>query len=333
MNPIQPITTRPREISVAEPVSPALERVKRVLFKPFDLGKWFTIGFCAWLAGLGESGGSGGGSFHSNFNPHHETNFGESFRQHFWQARDYVLDNLGWIIPLVALGLVIGLGLWLLFLWLNSRGKFMFLHCVVLDKAEVVEPWNQFAFEGNSLFLFRLCLGLIGMVLMLPFLGIAIVMVVKMFLVGQFLPNAIISAIGFGLLFLGMVIVFAIIKKLTLDFVVPIMFLRRNSCLRAWKELGSLISGHVGIFILYFLFQIVLCMAIGVIVLGAVLITCCIAGCLMILPYIGTVLLLPVLMFKRCYSLYFLAQFGREYDVFPPTAPPVPATPPIGFTT
>jgi len=324
MNPIQPITTRPREISVAEPVSPALERVKRVLFKPFDLGKWFTIGFCAWLAGLGESGG---GSFHSNFNPHHETNFGESFRQHFWQARDYVLNNLGWIIPLVALGLVIGLGLYLVFLWLNSRGKFMFLHCVALNKAEVVEPWNQFAYEGNSLFLFRIVLWLIGMVLMLPFLVIAIVMVLKMFLSGQFLSNAIIGAIGFGLIFFGLAIVFAIIHKLTTDFVVPIMFLRRNSCLQAWKELGSLISGHVGVFILYFLFQIVLCMAIGIIVLGAVLITCCIAGCLMILPYIGTVLLLPVLMFKRCYSLYFLAQFGREFDVFPPPSITSPAQP------
>jgi hypothetical protein len=316
---------------VAEPVSPALERVKRVLFQPFDLGKWFVIGFCAWLAGLGEGGG--GGNFNYNFGSHHKTNFGENFRHDFWQARDYVLNNLNWIIPLMALVVVIGLGLWLLFLWLNSRGKFMFLHCVALDKAEVVEPWNQFAYEGNSLFLFRLVLGLIGMFLMLPFLIIAIVMVIKMFLIGQFLPTTIISAVGFGLLFIGMAIMFAIIHKLTTDFVVPIMFLRRNSCLQAWKELGSLISGHVGIFILYFLFQIVLCMAIGVIVLGAILITCCIAGCLMILPYIGTVLLLPVLMFKRCYSLYFLAQFGREFDVFPPTVPPVPATPPIGFNT
>jgi hypothetical protein len=26
--------------------------------------------------------------------------------------------------------------------------------------------------------------------------------------------------------------------------------------------------------------------------------------------------LLPVLMFKRAYSLYYLAQYGRPYDVF-----------------
>jgi hypothetical protein len=49
----------------------------------------------------------------------------------------------------------------------------------------------------------------------------------------------------------------------------------------------------------------------------------------MLLPYVGTVLLLPVLMFKRCYSLCFLARFGPEYDVFPPAAPPIPTAPPV----
>jgi hypothetical protein len=107
------------------------------------------------------------------------------------------------------------------------------------------------------------------------------------------------------------------------------MFLRRNQCLPAWKELTALISGHIGTFILYFLFQIVLGMAIGIIVLGAIVITCCLACCVMIIPYVGTVLLLPVLMFQRCYSLYFLAQFGRDYDVFPPELPPQPNTPPV----
>ncbi len=321
--PIGPVSTPPLEISVAEPVSPALERVKRVLFRPFDLGKWFTIGFCAWLAQLGESGGTGG-----NFNLGSHQNYGDNLRNDFVRARDYVLDNLNWILPLAAVLVVVGLAFWLLFLWLNSRGKFMFLHCVVRDKAEVTEPWHQFAREANSLFLFRLGLGLISMIFTLPLLIIAIVIVGKMFLTGQFVPNAIISAIGLGLLFFGVAIVFAIIRKLTLDFVVPIMFLRRNRCLSAWKELGSLVAGHAGTFILYFLFQIVLAMAIGTIVVVVILITCCIAGCLMALPYLGAVLLLPVSMFKRCYSLYFLAQFGRDYDVFPPEPAPPPGVPP-----
>ena len=54
------------KISVINPISPAIERTKLVLFRPFDLGKWFKLGFCAFLATLGEggspnSGGSSGG--------------------------------------------------------------------------------------------------------------------------------------------------------------------------------------------------------------------------------------------------------------------------------
>ncbi|MGB7746777.1 MAG: hypothetical protein WBN75_05750 [Verrucomicrobiia bacterium] len=323
MNPIKPVTTRPLEINVVEPISPALERVKGMLFRPFDLGKWFVIGFCAWLACLGESGGSGfhvpGGSGRSGG--------GENFRHEFEHAKDYILNNLGWIVPLAAVVVVVGLGLWLLFLWLNSRGKFMFLHCVALDKAEVAKPWSQFAIEGNSLFLFRLGLGLFGWVLTLPLVVIIAVMIFRMVQHGEPDVGGIFGAVGLGLVLITVAVVFAIIHKFTTDFVVPIMFLRRTRCLTAWKELWTLLSFHAGQFILYLLFSIVLAMAIGMMVVMAMIVTCCFC-CMMLLPYVGTVVVLPVLVFKRSYSLYFLAQFGREYDVFPPTAPPAPATPP-----
>ena len=325
MNPIQPMTTPPREINVVEPISPALERVKRVLFQPFDLGKWFIIGFCAWLAFLGERGG-GWFNFHV---PGGGNNHGSAeFRHDFEQAKNYVLSNLEWILPLAAFLVVICLGLWLLFLWLNSRGKFMFLHCVALDKAEVSKPWSQFAHEGNSLFLFRLGLGLIGWVLSLSLVVLIAVMVFRMVQRGEPDVGGILGAVGLALVLIGVAIVFAIIHKLTTDFVVPIMFLRRNRCLKAWRELWALLSANAGQFILYFLFSIVLAMAIGLMVMVVMFATCC-CCCLMLLPYVGTVLLLPVLMFKRCYSLCFLAQFGPEYDVFPPAAPPMPVTPPV----
>jgi hypothetical protein len=322
MNPIQPVTTRPLEINVVEPISPALERVKRMLFRPFDLGKWFVIGFCAWLACLGESGGGWSG-FHGPGG----SGGNDDFRHVFEHAKDYVLSNLGWIVPLAAALVVIGLGLGLLVLWLNSRGKFMFLHCVALDKAEVLIPWNQFAHEGNSLFLFRLGLGLIGWVLTLPLVVIIAVMIFRMVQRGEPDVGGIFCAAGLGLVLIAVAVVFAIIHKFTTDFVVPIMFLRRSRCLTAWKELRTLLSSHAVQFILYLLFSIVLAMAIGMMVVMAMIVTCCFC-CLMLLPYVGTVVVLPVLVFKRSYSLYFLAQFGREYDVFPPTAPPVPAAPP-----
>jgi len=318
MNPIQPVTTRPVEINVVEPLSPALERAKRILFRPFDLGKWCIIGFCAWLACLGESGGTG---FHVPAGGGHGGGV-ENFRHAFENARNYVLNNLGWIVPLAAAMLVIGLGLWLLLLWLNSRGKFMFLHCVALDQAGVSKPWNQFAHEGNSLFLFRLGLGLIGWGLTLPLVAVIAVIIFKMVQRGKPDVSGIIGATALGLALIAVATVLAVIHKLTTDFVVPVMFLRRSRCLTAWKELWKLLSAHAGLFVLYLLFSLVLAMVTGMLVMMVMIATCCFC-CLMLLPYVGTVVLLPVLVFKRSYPLYFLAQFGPEYDVFPPAAPPV----------
>jgi len=329
IQPIQPLAT-PRPINVVEPVSPALEHVKRMLFRPFDLGKWFIIGFCAWLACLGEGGAGSGGNFNFRNGVHQRAT---DLRQVLDEIKNYVLNNLDWIIPLAALAVLFILGLGLLFLWLNSRGKFMFLHCVALNRAEVTEPWSKFGAEANSLFWFRLVMGLVGMVLTLPLLGIIAVMIIRMIYHGEPDVGAILMAAGLALVFFGVVIVFAIVKKLTMDFVVPIMFLRRSGCLAAWREFYRLLCTHFWQFVLYILFQIVLSMAIGVLILMAVLITCCCAGCLMALPYLGTVLLLPVLVFQRAYSLFFFAQFGPEYNVFPPPPPaapsPAPGLPPM----
>lgn len=55
------VNPRPDYVSVIEPITPAIERVKTVLFRPFDLGKWFVIGLSAWLAQFGQNGGGGGG--------------------------------------------------------------------------------------------------------------------------------------------------------------------------------------------------------------------------------------------------------------------------------
>jgi hypothetical protein len=328
---IGPVTNSHREISVTEPVSPALERVKTMLFKPFDLGKWFTIGFCAWLAFLGEGGGGGGGfnsGFNNSFNNHSNAgntgSTGDSLRHGYHQARDYVLNNLDWIVPVAAAAVILLLALGLLILWLSSRGRFMFLYCVALDKAEVAEPWSKFEREANSLFWFRLVLALIGMVMMLPLLGGIALMIVRMVLHGEPDAGGILLAVGLGLIFFAVAIVFALINKFTEDFVVPILFLRGGKCLAAWKEFWGLLADNAGLFTLYILFQIVLGMAIGIIVFGAIVITCCIAGCLMAIPYIGTVLLLPVLVFKRSYPLFFLRQFGPGYDVFPPASPAPP---------
>jgi hypothetical protein len=307
---------QPEQVSVTLPVSQAIERMKRVLFQPFDLNKWFVIGFCAWLAGLGQHGFNAG--YHGG-----GPSSGSDLRRCVEQAREFVANNLYWIVPVAVAVTVIGLTLWLLVLWFSSRGRFMFVHCVALDKAEVAVPWYKFAPQANSLFWFRLVLGLVGLVPMLPLMAVIALMGWRMLDGGEPTAGGVLAIVGVALGLTLVAFIFWLIATLTTDFVVPIMFLRADKCLPAWRVFLSLLSANLGNFVLYFLFRIVLALAIGMVVVVAVLVTCCIAGCLLLLPYLGTVLLLPVLVFKRSYSLYYLAQYGPEFDVFAP--PPIPA--------
>jgi len=306
------MTTQPANVSVTLPISPAIERVKLLLFKPFDLGKWFTIGFCAWLAHLGQRG------FSFNYNRpsrHHLTT--DDLREWFDHARDFVMNNLTWLLPLTIILGVFLVALCILMIWLRSRGSFMFLHCVALNKAEIDVPWNKYAAAGNSLFAFRLVLWLISLVPMLPLFALMAVTFTRLMNQTESIPRILLALLPLGLMFFAVGIVFFVIRKLTHDFVVPIMFLRGGNCLGAWSEFLGLFSLNVGSFILYLLFQIVLGILIGMLVIAAFIVTCCIACCLVMIPYIGTVLLLPVLTFTRSYSLYYLAQFGPHYTVFP----------------
>lgn len=299
-------------VSVTEPISLAIERVRQVLFRPFDPGKWFIIGFCAWLAQLGETGG---GHFNGSSSSHQN---GGTAHQQFDHAREELMRNLYWILPVAVIVCAVVLALWLVFLWLNSRGKFMLLHCVALNRAEVREPWNRFADAANSLFLFRLVLGLVALMIMLPILAVMAIWAIDMFSHDSWNFPGILGLIGLGMGLIGISIFFLLTRKLTTDFVVPIMFLRGNHCLDAWKEFFKTLTAHAGSFALYLLFQIVIGLAIAMIVLLAVIFTCCIAGCILIIPYLGTVLMLPLIVFQRAYSLYYFAQYGPTYNVFPP---------------
>jgi len=316
---IQPLPSRPREISVTEAVEPAYERVKLILFRPFDFSKWIIVGFCAWLAGLGDFAGRGGTG---GFNPgsYHDHGTGEQplehFRNIYHRASDYFVLNMDWMIPVFILLTVVVLALWVGLVWLSCRGSFMWVHCVTGNLAEVERPWREFAGEARSLFWFRIGIGLAGMVVMLPMLVFLIANIVRMVMQGEadFAGMMLVAGLGLGLLLLS--IFFAVIRKFTVDFVVPLMFLRRGTCVAAWRELKGLLVAHPGEFALYILFQIVLKVAIGMITVVAIIATCCLALCLLAVPFIGTVLLLPVLVFQRAYPLYYLAQYGPQYDVF-----------------
>jgi hypothetical protein len=57
-------------------------------------------------------------------------------------------------------------------------------------------------------------------------------------------------------------------------------------------------------------------MATGMIMVLGTLFTCCLAG----LPYVSSVVFLPIFVFRRAYSLYVLQGLGKR--VFPDVTPP-----------
>ena len=78
------------------------------------------------------------------------------------------------------------------------------------------------------------------------------------------------------------------------------------------------VSSHPGPVLLYMLFFMLLAVAMVMISCALTCATCCIAA----IPYIGTVILLPIPVTLGAFSLLFLRQFGPNYDVWAGFIPP-----------
>lgn len=302
--------------SVLAPVSRAIGWTRVVLFRPFEIRKWFVLGFCAWLAWLGRNGGPG---FNWNLSGGNRGRDWERVgRESGQEAWVWVLAHAGMVLVLIAFAFVFLVVLWLVLTWISSRGKFMFLDGVLNDRGAVVEPWKVFREPGNSLWLFRIVLSIaalagIGLVVCLMVLNLVLGGAASrgpgLWLVGVI---ALWLAILFPLIFF-----FALIEVATNDFVVPIMWLRGCRVMAAWRELRGLLAARPGTFVLYVLVKIVMAIVIFSIACVATCLTCCIVA----LPYLGTVILLPIFVFRRSYSLHFLAQFSPDYAPLAPAPP------------
>lgn len=302
----------PRKIEIFAPFSAAIDLTKLILFQPFDIAKWLTIGFAAFLANLAGGGG--------NFN----------FNKKFPSVGDWKIHSVShdfgdggagwptWAWPLIIICGLLALAIIVALLWVGARGKFIFADCVVRNRGAIVEPWKEFAREGNSYFRFLilafflvlLVFGLAGAPLLIPFA-----------LHGDW-PSGV--GLFFGVFFLGIIaVVAAAWLHLVSRFMIPIMYRQRCDATKAFRQGTALVTQHLGPVILYLLFSIVLAIAFVAIACVLTCVTCCITA----IPYVGTVILLPVYVFFMAFLLLFIRQFGPEYDAWANIAP-VQAPPP-----
>lgn len=306
----------PDRIEVFAPFGAAFELMQRILFRPFDFGKWLVIAFAAFIAGAW-----GGGL---NFNP--------MTRNYNWSARNTATQNLsdtgnmpGWAIVLIFVAVVIGAIVALLIMWIVSRGRFVFTDCVVRNRGAIVEPWREYRREGNSYFLFTIVVALIALLtagaIALLIGGLAGIFGAGFHWSGMtFGVGVVFAIILFALVWVSLAIFFALVTH----FMVPVMYRRRCGAWEAFGDVARLVLNHPGPFILLVLFGIVLVIALGMLSTIVMCVTCCIGG----LPYVHTVILLPVYVWLRAFTLLFIRQFGPEYDAWGGVAPlPVAQTP------
>jgi hypothetical protein len=294
-------------IAFFEPLNSAWERMKHILWQPFNLAKWLVLGFSAWLAGLADGAGGGGWKWMAD-----ENDFPGRYDLH---TNGDAFRNAGealFLLPIIFVVILAVAAILLLILWLSSRAKFIYLDNVIHNRAQIVEPWHRFRDLGNSLFLWRVAFivgfGLVALLLLLLFFAPA-----ATFSFSDALAGLSYAAMGFGVLILIVIGILAAYVALFLEgFVIPIMYKFDLKATEAWRYFLPWLKARPLPFVLYGLFVLALGFC-AVVLFGLVcLLTCCIVA----LPYVGTVILLPIWVTYRLFSVEFLAQFDPGFDFF-----------------
>jgi len=289
--------------SITDPMGPAWARMKHILFQPFDLGKWFCIGFAAWLMTLTE----GGGSFQS---PPYSASEDSDILSGFFA------EYMALILSLIGILICLGIALLVLLVWLSCRGRFVFLDQVIHNRTLIKQPWRETREIGHSLFFWSLGL-LVASIVVIAAPAIGGVL----FLLPAFTGESVDSgALLLGIASFGLAGVLAIpmmyIWFYLNEFIAPIMYRYRCTTGNAWRFFSPMFKAHTGSLVVYPLFRALLSTGVGIAVLILGVLTCCIGFLLIMIPYIGAVALLPLTVFFTSYSLEYLKSLGPDFDVF-----------------
>lgn len=315
-------------IQYIPPLRRAWHRMVEQLFRPFDIGKWFILGFTCWLVRLGEGGGGGGGGGSGPIPPIDDSGGFDPSKLDPTTWWDHFSRDLGLGLLIAGIGCIVLVivAVVLLVMWISSRAHFLFLDNVVLDRAQVVEPWKEYRREGNSLFWWRLVFIVVCVlsILLLAIPGVWMLWAAEASDSGPGIAAGLVTLLVPVLL---AAVALAYIELFLTDFVVPIMYKKRLKTMDAWRVFLPRMRENLLDFVFYGLFVLALHVVVGLVIFVVGLWTCCIVFVILIIPIIGTMLLLPLHVTYRLYSVEFLAQLGPDFDLLPPSGEPPPAEP------
>jgi hypothetical protein len=318
----------------------AWERMMVILFQPFDLGKWFVIGFSAFLAGFLEGGNGVSGSSFNNLNQLNHpgdslgTNPVSNFNLpqfHATLPSALVGFQIALILVLALVVMVVALAVAVLIYWLGARGQFLFIDNVVRNRGAIAWPWHRYARQANSVLVFYLIFMVASLVVVLPLIVVGVLTALPMVRHHRWPEGAEIPAVLLLVaVYLAIGVVLGFILFIFREWGIPLMFRNGWMAGEAFKQSMRLVRLHFWTLVLFAILYFALTLALAVLTI----IACCLTFCCVGLPYLGTVILLPALVYLRCFTLDCLAQFGPEYDVWtvdvPLTAGAITPQPPPG---
>ena len=276
----------------ANPIGQAWQRMTRLLFTPFDTGRWLVLSFSAWIATLGES------SFQLSIHLPAEWSKRATadLRQYL---RDALQEHLAlWMVGSALLAIIILLA-WLSLLWITSRFKCIFLSNVLSGNVEFTRAWHDFKKEGHSLFLWRLVFSLICSLIVLTIGAVGLAIAWPSLQNKTLSFEAVLGGIISSSILFVFVLTASFVTMCLTDFVLPLMVKHRLSTMQAWSTFLSIFQEKGGSFLLFGLMKFALKLVVTVGLFVVTVVTCCCAGYMVNLPYLGAVLLLPITVFFR----------------------------------
>jgi hypothetical protein len=221
--------------SAVESVTPAIEHTKEQLFRPFRFGQWTRLALVGLFAG--EIGSGGGCNFQlpSSTGTHHR-----SFAA--FPAWDPAL-----LIPLVVIAVIVIPVLWLLFIYINSRMRFVLFDSVIAKKCEIRRMWRERSGPALQYFVWQIAFSAVTLGGIVLFIGLP---ALTAFALGWFsaprehLAELILGGMAVFFLFLGLMLLSLLVHVFTKDFVVPQMALEGISAFEGWRRLLKLIDSE-----------------------------------------------------------------------------------------
>ena len=328
-------------ISAVDAIAPAFRHAKQQLLQPFRFSQWVRLALVGFLTGELGSGGGCNSHFNLPSTPHSHGS------EHFLGAAlpPQLADHPALLVGLIVLLVVLGLGLLVLFLYINSVMRFVLFDSIVAKECHIRQGWVRRRPHGRRFFVWQLLLMLLSFTAFLLLIGIPLAFA---WAVGCFdhprehLLPLILGGLLLLLLLLALVVVLAVITVMTKDFVVPQMALEDISAIEGWRRLWLLLKAEKGGYAGYIAVKIGLAIAVGialaiitVIVFLVLLIpiggvgfaavlagkaaglTCdvytitlaVVVGCIVLAVFIFAISLIsvPAIVFFPAYSIYFFA--------------------------